>query len=243
MPADSWKDDRVTKKDARATLAKRRADVAAMFDGVAPRYDLMNDVMTGGVMRWWRHEALRAIDPRPGERILDLAAGTGTSSRPFERAGALVVSADLSLGMLQEGRRRAPDLHFVNADALHLPFADGAFDAVTISYGLRNVEDTLAALAEMRRVTRPGGRVVINEVSTPTWGPFRALYRRVIVPALPTMSDLLSSNPGAYDYLAESTLAWPDQRRLADLMVEAGWRHVEWKNLSGGMVALHRGIA
>lgn len=214
-----------------------------MFDRVAPRYDLVNDLLSLGQDRRWRAETVAAVGPRPGQRILDLAAGTGTSSRPFADAGALVVPADLSEGMLVVGKQRQPDLAFVNADALALPFADGAFDAVTISYGLRNVEDTLAALAEMRRVTRPGGRVVINEVSTPTWGPFRALYRRVIVPALPTMSDLLSSNPGAYDYLAESTLAWPDQRRLADLMVEAGWRHVEWKNLSGGMVALHRGIA
>jgi len=144
-------------RKGRATLAKRRADVAAMFDGVAARYDLVNDLLTGGLDRGWRRSVVAAVAPRPGQRILDLAAGTGTSSTPFAEAGALVVPADLSFGMLQVGKQRAPELAFVNADALALPFADGAFDAVTISFGLRNVEDTAAALAELRRVTRPGG--------------------------------------------------------------------------------------
>lgn len=231
------------KFDARATLAKRRSDVAAMFDGVAGRYDLMNDLMTGGLQRYWRARTVQAIDPRPGQSILDLAAGTGSSSRPLADAGALVVPADLSFRMLAEGRRRQPDLGFVNADALQLPFADDTFDAVTISYGLRNVEDTLTALAEMRRVTRPGGIVVIAEFSTPTLAAFRAVYRRWIVRALPALSGLFSSNPTAYEYLAESILAWPDQRRLAGLLAEAGWRDVEWQDLSGGIVALHRAVA
>lgn len=231
------------KFDARATLAKRRADVAAMFDGVARRYDLMNEVLSLGQVRWWRTEALRAVDPRPGQRILDLAAGTGTSSRAFADAGALVVPADLSLGMVTEGKRRQPDLGFVNADALQLPFADDTFDAVTISYGLRNVEDTAAALAEMHRVTAPGGTLVVAEFSTPTWAPFRWVYRRYLVRALPGVSGLLASNPSAYSYLAESILAWPDQRALARVISEAGWRDVEWKNLSGGIVALHRAVA
>jgi len=233
----------VQKFDARATLAKRRADVAAMFDGVADRYDLMNDVLSLGQQRAWRREVVRAVDPHPGQRVLDLAAGTGSSSRPFADAGALVVPTDLSLGMVTEGRRRQPDLGFVNADALQLPFADHTFDAVTISYGLRNVEDTEAALTEMRRVTVPGGTLVVLEFSTPTWAPFRAVYQRYLVRALPVLSGLLSSNPRAYDYLAESILAWPDQPALAALMTEAGWRDVEWKNLSGGIVALHRAVA
>lgn len=231
------------KFDARATLAKRRADVAAMFDGVAGRYDLMNDAMSLGQVYRWRAEALRAVGPRPGQRILDLAAGTGTSSRAFADAGALVIPADLSLGMVTEGKRRQPDLGFVNADALQLPFGDGAFDAVTISYGLRNVEDTVGALAEMRRVTAPGGRLVIAEFSTPTWAPFNEVYRRYLVRALPVMAGVLSSNPRAYDYLAESILAWPDQPALAALLEEAGWRDIAWKNLSGGIVALHRATA
>ena len=231
------------KFDARATLAKRRADVAAMFDGVAGRYDLMNDAMTGGLVRAWRAETLRAVDPRPGQRILDLAAGTGTSSRTFADAGALVVPADLSLGMVTEGKKRQPDLGFVNADALELPFADDTFDAVTISYGLRNIEDTLAALTEMRRVTAPGGVLVVAEFSTPTWGPFRTLYREYIPRVLPAIARVLSTNNPAYNYLAESINAWPDQATLAGLIREAGWHDVEWKNLSGGIVALHRAVA
>ena len=231
------------KFDARATLAKRRADVAAMFDGVAGRYDLMNDAMTGGLVRAWRAETLRAVDPRPGQRILDLAAGTGTSSRTFADAGALVVPADLSLGMVTEGKKRQPDLGFVNADALELPFADDTFDAVTISYGLRNIEDTLAALTEMRRVTAPGGVLVVAEFSTPTWGPFRTLYREYIPRVLPAIARVLSINNPAYNYLAESINAWPDQATLAGLIREAGWHDVEWKNLTGGIVALHRAVA
>lgn len=233
----------VSRTDARATLAKRRADVAAMFDHVAARYDLMNDAMTLGVHRHWRRALVDAVRPGPSDRILDLAAGTGSSSRPFADAGSLVVPTDLSFGMVREGRRLQPDLQFINADALELPFADDTFDAVTISYGLRNVENTHAALSEMLRVTRPGGRVVILEFSTPTWRPFRETYRRYLGTVIPALAGVISPNPQAYDYLAESIIAWPDQPTLATLMAEAGWRDVEWKNLSGGIVALHRGVA
>lgn len=233
----------MTKMDARATLAKRRADVAAMFDAVASRYDLMNDVMTAGHHRRWRREVVRAVDPKPGEKILDLAAGTGSSSRPFADAGALVVPTDLSFAMLVEGKKRHPDLGFVNADALALPFPDDAFDAVTVSYGMRNFEHTDEALREIRRVTRPGGRIVNLEFSTPTWAPFRTVYRQYLLRAIPTAASVASSNPSAYRYLAESILAWPDQRALAGLMSAAGWTRVEWKNLTGGIVALHRAVA
>ncbi len=214
-----------------------------MFDRVAPRYDLVNDILSLGQDRRWRSETVAAVAPRPGQRILDLAAGTGTSSRPFADAGAFVVPADLSGGMLTVGKQRQPDLAFVNADALALPFADGVFDAVTISFGLRNVEDVPTALAELRRVTRPGGRIVICEFSTPTWKPFRDTYRNYLLGALPKIAGVTASNPVAYEYLAESILAWPDQRALADLMCTAGWRGVGWKNLSGGVVALHRAHA
>lgn len=214
-----------------------------MFDGVAPRYDLVNDLASLGQDRHWRRETVAAVAPRPGQLILDLAAGTGTSSRPFADAGARVVPTDLSLGMLQVGKERQADLPFVNADALALPFADRTFDAVTISFGLRNVEDTPAALAELHRVTRPGGRIVICEFSTPTWAPFRSVYRNYLMAALPKIAGFASSNPSAYEYLAESILAWPAQRELADLLHQAGWRAVGWKNLSGGIVALHRGHA
>ena len=214
-----------------------------MFDRVAPRYDLVNDLLSVGQDRRWRAETVAAVAPRPGQRILDLAAGTGTSSRPFADAGAIVVPADLSEGMLTVGKARQPDLTFVNADALALPFANAAFDAVTISFGLRNVEDVPTALAELRRVTRPGGRIVICEFSTPTWKPFRHTYRNYLLRALPKIAGATASNPAAYDYLAESILAWPDQSTLAELMFAADWRGVGWKNLSGGVVALHRAHA
>jgi demethylmenaquinone methyltransferase/2-methoxy-6-polyprenyl-1,4-benzoquinol methylase len=174
---------------------------------------------------------------------LDLAAGTGTSSEPFAAAGATVVPTDLSIGMLQVGKQRRPSLSFVAADALQLPYADASFDAVTISFGLRNVENTATALREMLRVTRPGGALVICEFSTPTWPPFRTVYANYLVAAIPRLASVVSSNPSAYEYLAESIQAWPDQPTLAAAIGEAGWRSVEWCNLSGGIVALHRARA
>ena len=227
-------------QNQRATMDKRRGDVAAMFDGVAKRYDLFNSVLSLGQVHAWRRATVAAIAPRRGQRILDLAAGTGTSSAVLAEAGAYVVPSDISLGMLRQGRLQQPHLDFVAGDALALPFADDTFDAVTISYGLRNVERTLDALIEMRRVTKPGGRLVIAEFSTPTNGLFRHVYTNYLVAALPTIAKL-SSNPVAYGYLAESILAWPDQRGLASLMAEAGWTGVEWQDHAGGIVALHRG--
>lgn len=226
----------------RASLDKQTADVAGMFDRVARRYDLLNDVLTLGVVRQWRRAVVEAIDPRPSMRILDLAAGTGTSSQPLADAGAQVFPTDISIGMLTEGKSRYPRLNFVAGNALTLPYADDSFDAVTISYGLRNVQDTSAALAEMRRVTRPGGQVLICEFSTPVWEPFRVVYQKYLVHGLPVLARV-SSNPQAYDYLYESILGWPDQAGLADLMSQAGWHAVAWQNLSGGIVALHRGFA
>ncbi len=214
-----------------------------MFDHVAERYDTTNDILSLGQDRRWRRLVRRSVDPRPGQLVLDLAAGTGTSSRPFADAGATVVPTDLSLGMLAVGKRRQPDLSFVAGDALALPFADGAFDAVTISFGLRNVEHTGDALAELRRVTRPGGRLVICEFSSPTSALFRTVYRNYLLRALPPVARVVSSGPTAYEYLAESILAWPDQRTLAGLISEAGWSEVGWRDLSGGIVALHRAVA
>ena len=211
-----------------------------MFDRVAARYDLANDVLSLGQDRAWRRLTVEAVRPRAGQLILDLAAGTGTSSEPFAEAGAMVIPTDLSLGMLRVGRQRRPELSFVAADALRLPFADASFDAVTISFGLRNVEDPAASLREMRRVTRVGGTLVVCEFSTPTWRPFRTLYANYLVAAIPRIASLVSSNPVAYEYLAESIQAWPDQAALAAVIAAAGWRDVEWRNLSGGIVALHR---
>ncbi|MGD7704659.1 demethylmenaquinone methyltransferase [Microlunatus sp. Y2014] len=232
-----------TRRSYRATLAKRRADVAEMFDGVAARYDLTNGVMTGGLDRSWRRETVEAIEPTPGQLILDLAAGTGASSLPLRDAGATVVSADLSLGMLKVGRERHPELNFTAGDALRLPFGDATFDTVTISFGLRNVEDTVAALTELRRVTKPRGRIVICEFSRPTSTLIRTTYDKVVMPLLPKIAGISASNKAAYTYLSESIMAWPDQLGLATLMIEAGWNVVEWRNLSSGIVALHRARA
>lgn len=225
---------------ARAQLDKMPHEVAAMFDAVAGRYDLTNDVLSLGQDRRWRVRTVDAVDARPGELVLDLAAGTGTSSVPFADAGARVVPCDFSLGMLEAGKDRRPALPFVAGDALHLPFADESFDAVTISFGLRNVADTTAALAEMLRVTRPGGRIVVCEFSTPAWEPLRTVYSEYLVRALPAVARVVSSDPESYEYLADSIRAWPDQVALGRLMLRAGWRDVAYRNLSGGIVALHR---
>jgi demethylmenaquinone methyltransferase/2-methoxy-6-polyprenyl-1,4-benzoquinol methylase len=226
----------------RAHLDKRPDEVAAMFDTVAARYDLTNDVLSLGQDRLWRRAVVRALDVRPGERVLDLAAGTGTSSEPLVAAGADVVPADFSLGMLGVGKRRSPHLQLTAGDATRLPFADGSFDAVTISFGLRNVVDPDAGLREMLRVTRPGGRLVVCEFSHPVWTPFRTVYVNYLMRALPSIARRVSSNPDSYVYLAESIRDWPDQPRLAHRLQRAGWAGVAWRNLSGGIVALHRAV-
>ena len=224
---------------SRADLDKDPHDVAAMFDGVARRYDLTNTVLTAGQDRRWRARTRDALDPRPGERVLDLAAGTAVSTVSLARSGAWCVAADFSLGMLRAGRDRAVPM--VAADALALPFADGAFDAVTISFGLRNVADPDTALVEMARVTRPGGRLVVCEFSTPTWALYRTAYHDVVLGhALPAVARAVSSNPEAYLYLAESIRAWPAQPALAARIAAAGWTDVAWRDLAGGAVALHR---
>ncbi|QHO91509.1 demethylmenaquinone methyltransferase [Actinomyces sp. 432] len=225
---------------SRASLAKDPREVAGMFDAVARRYDLTNDVMSLWQVRMWRAVTRAAVAAGPGMRVLDLAAGTGTSAADYAAAGADVVACDLSAGMVAQGRLRHPEIEFVVGDATDLPFADATFDVVTISYGLRNVQDTAKALAEMTRVTRPGGRLVIAEFSTPVNTAFRRLYRFYLGTALPAAGKLLSSNADAYSYLGESILDWPDQEALAELIQRAGWRTVGYKNLSGGIVAIHR---
>jgi demethylmenaquinone methyltransferase/2-methoxy-6-polyprenyl-1,4-benzoquinol methylase len=209
-----------------------------MFDGVARRYDLTNTVLSGGQDRLWRAATRRALAPAAGERVLDLAAGTGVSTVELAKDGAWCLAADFSLGMLRNGLHR--HVPMAAADALHLPFADGVFDAVTISFGLRNLVDPSAGLAEMARVTRPGGRLVVCEFSTPTWAPFASVYHNYLMRALPEIATRVSSNPDAYVYLAESIRAWPDQAELARWIGGAGWTDVAWRNLTGGIVALHR---
>ncbi|HJQ02844.1 MAG TPA: demethylmenaquinone methyltransferase [Jatrophihabitans sp.] len=226
----------------RASLDKQPRDVAAMFDGVARRYDLTNTVLSFGQDRRWRRRTRDALSLRPGQRVLDVAAGTGVSTAELARSGASAIASDFSLGMLRAGVRRPGrvGLPFVAADALHLPFADASFDAVTISFGLRNVVDVSAALAEFARVTRPGGRLVICEFSRPVLPGFRQLYLNYLMRALPWIARKVSSNPAAYVYLAESIRGWPDQQQLARTVEAAGWSDVHWRNLTGGVVALHR---
>jgi demethylmenaquinone methyltransferase/2-methoxy-6-polyprenyl-1,4-benzoquinol methylase len=232
----------------RADLAKEPAEVAAMFDDVAPRYDLMNDLLSLGQDRSWRRTVAAVVKARAGERVLDLAAGTGTSSASFTAGGATCVACDFSLGMVGEGARRrggadVGGVRFVAGDALKLPFKDGVFDAVTISFGLRNVHDVDAALHELRRVTRRGGRLVVCEFSTPLWTPFRLAYDSYLGAVLPRVARAVSSNPASYLYLGESILAWPSQEELAAKITTAGWTKVGWRNVSGGIVALHRAVA
>ena len=221
----------------RASLDKQPAEVAAMFDQVAPRYDVTNTVLSFAQDRRWRALTADVLDLRPGERCLDLAAGTAVSTAELAHSGAEVVACDFSLGMLREGRDRGVPL--VAGDAMHLPFPDDAFEAVTISFGLRNVADTAAGLAEMARVTKPGGRLVVLEFSHPTWSPFRTVYTEYLMRALPAVAKSVSSAPDAYVYLAESIRAWPDQDALARTISASGWRAVRWRNLTGGIVALH----
>lgn len=225
---------------AKADLSKHPIDVAAMFDDVAERYDVTNDLLALGQTRIWRKAVLAAVAPAPGERVLDLAAGTGTSSLPFAQAGAFVVPCDFSLGMLAVGRKRLPELPFVAGDALHLPFADESFDAVTMSFGIRNVVDYQAGLVEMLRVVRPGGRLVICEFSHPVWLPFRTVYTEYLMKALPAVARAVASNPEAYEYLADSIRAWPRQQEFAAELQSAGWSSVQWRDLTGGIVAIHR---
>jgi demethylmenaquinone methyltransferase / 2-methoxy-6-polyprenyl-1,4-benzoquinol methylase len=225
---------------SRANMDKNPDEVAAMFDGVAKRYDLVNDLLSLGRTKAWRKATTAIINPHPGMKILDLAAGTGSSSAPLAAAGADVIPADFSEGMLAAGRKARPHLAFTKADALNLPFADGSFDCATISFGLRNTQDTARALAEMYRVVKPGGSLVVTEFSSPTFGPFRTIYTNYLMKALPAIARKSSSNPDAYIYLAESIRAWPNQGALAAEITAAGWVDVSWKNLTGGVVAVHK---
>nr|WP_257794355.1 demethylmenaquinone methyltransferase [Arthrobacter sp. zg-Y238] len=223
-------------------MEKRPDEVAAMFDDVAPKYDVVNDVLSLGQTRRWRRIVVDAVGAVPGQRVLDLAAGTGTSSEPYADAGIDVVACDFSLGMLKVGKRRRPDIDFVAGDATNLPFEDNSFDASTISFGLRNVNEPKKALAEMLRVTKPGGRLVIAEFSSPVVPVWRTMYTEYLMRALPSIARKVASNPDAYVYLAESIRAWPNQDGLAAWIAETGWQDVAYRNLTGGIVAVHRAV-
>jgi demethylmenaquinone methyltransferase / 2-methoxy-6-polyprenyl-1,4-benzoquinol methylase len=226
---------------SRATLDKQPREVAAMFDGVARRYDITNTVLSLGLDRRWRKRTRQCLELEPGQRVLDLAAGTGVSTAQLQRSGADAVACDFSLGMLRAGRanRSRRCVRFVAGDGTRLPFADEAFDAVTISFGLRNISDVPTALDEMARVVRPGGRLVVCEFSRPVWRPFRFVYMNYLMRLLPWIATRVSSNPDAYVYLAESIRAWPAQEDLARTIAAAGWSDVRYRNLTFGVVALH----
>ncbi|OOB91539.1 bifunctional demethylmenaquinone methyltransferase/2-methoxy-6-polyprenyl-1,4-benzoquinol methylase UbiE [Rathayibacter sp. VKM Ac-2630] len=229
----------------KADLTKRPDEVAAMFDTVAPAYDLTNTVLSAGNDHLWRIATTRAVNPAPGERILDVAAGTGTSSASLARSGAHVVAADFSPGMIAVGRTRQAGndrIEFVQADAMDLPFEDESFDAVTVSFGLRNVAEPRTALAEFFRVVKPGGRVVICEFSTPPQKLLAAAYDLYLAKVMPAIVGLASSNDPAYDYLGDSIRAWPEQKVVASWLRAAGFERVAYKDLTFGIVALHRGI-
>ena len=226
---------------SRADMQKDPEEVAGMFDATAKRYDLLNSLLSGGNDRLWRIHMQRAVRPKPGERILDVAAGTGASAAPMAKAGALVTALDISEGMLEEGRKRHPDIEFVHGSAEQLPFDDDAFDAVTISFGLRNVQQPRAALSEFYRVLKPSGRLLICEFSQPPVGVVRKSYELYLRTVLPGMARAASSNPEAYRYLVESIASWPDQQTLSQWIRTAGFTRVAHRNLTLGVVALHRG--
>lgn len=225
----------------KATLDKAPREVAAMFDGVARRYDLTNTVLSAGLDRRWRTRTRQCLELGRGDLVLDLAAGTGVSSAEMQRSGATAIACDFSLGMLRAGRavRSRRDVAFVAGDGMHLPFADGAFDAACISFGLRNVAEPERALREMARVVRPGGRLVVCEFSRPTFAPFRFVYLNYLMRVLPWIARRVASNSEAYVYLAESIRAWPPQDELGRMIASCGWRDVRYRNLTGGIVALH----
>jgi len=211
-----------------------------MFTVVAPRYDVMNHLASVGQDRRWRVALVDALAPQPGELILDLAAGTGASSAPIARSGATVIATDLTESMVRVGAARHARPVFVVGDALRLPYRDEAFDAATISFGLRNVQDPARVLSEVRRVVRPGGSLVICEFSTPTSAPTRLVHRQWLDHAIPLLSKIAASDTLAYSYLCDSIRAWPDQADLAAMLEAGDWVDIQWRNLTGGIVALHR---
>ncbi|WP_423919025.1 bifunctional demethylmenaquinone methyltransferase/2-methoxy-6-polyprenyl-1,4-benzoquinol methylase UbiE [Frigoribacterium sp. 2-23] len=225
----------------KADMNKQPSEVASMFDGVARHYDRTNDVLSAGNAVLWRIATVKAIGAASGEKVLDIAAGTGTSSVAIAKHGAEVIALDFSSGMVEVGRERHPEIEFVEGDAEKLPFDDDTFDAVTISFGLRNVNRPKQALAEMYRVLKPGGRVVICEFSTPPLPPIRAAYRTYLKYGMPLVARLTSSNSPAYSYLAESIEQWPEQQVLSQWLRGAGFTRVAYRNLTTGIVALHRG--
>jgi demethylmenaquinone methyltransferase / 2-methoxy-6-polyprenyl-1,4-benzoquinol methylase len=233
--------------DRPAPAAQRTAQgVQRMFDRVAPRYDLANTMFSLGQDKGWRQAAARATGLAGGEVAVDVACGTGALTRELQSLapGAVVVGMDFSQGMLVRAQPAGGErLRLAAGDAVALPLADASVDVVTIAFGLRNLPEPGQGLLELRRVLRPGGRLVVCEFSHPVVPGFREVYRRYLTRLIPVAARRLTSDPEAYQYLARSIGAWPDQPGLARWLQEAGFGQVAWRNLSGGIVALHRGVA
>ena len=225
----------------RANLNKDPDDVSKMFDDVANRYDFLNALLSLGRTKAWRRAVTSIIAPKPGMKILDIAAGTGSSSRPLVDKGAEVTALDFSQGMIEQGRKQNKNIKFVQGDALKLPFEDNSFEVTTISFGLRNTSSTEIALKEALRVTKDGGRIVVAEFSHPVNPIFKKIYLNYLMKALPVIVKKISKNPDAYVYLADSIRAWPDQAELASIMRDSGFKSVAWQDLTFGIVAVHIG--
>jgi len=226
----------------------KSATVRRVFDSVAERYDVMNDLMSLGLHRVWKQFALAVARPRPGERVLDVATGSGDLAVALKRRtepGGEVWISDINHRMLERGRDRLLDAGFalpaVQCDAEHLPFQSGTFDCVTVGFGLRNMTNKDGALAEMTRVLKPGGRLVVLEFSK-VWKPLERAYDWYSFKVLPWLGDKVVGDAGAYRYLAESIRQHPDQATLAGMMRAAGLSQVEVFNLAAGVVAIHRGV-
>ena len=224
--------------------------VRGVFDSVAPRYDLMNDLMSGGLHRLWKEFALSLTQLRPGQRALDVAGGTGDLAEGMARQvgiRGLVVLTDIYAAMLAQGRNRLIDrgitapINYALADAQRLPFADASFDCVTIGFGLRNVTDKTAALTAMRRVLRPGGQLIVLEFSHPVAGGLKALYDTYSFRVLPWLGRVVANDAASYQYLAESIRRHPDQETLLGMLRDAQLEDCRYHNLAGGIVAVHRG--
>lgn len=230
------------------TPGEKTRAVGEVFARVAQRYDLMNDLMSGGMHRLWKDDFVRRLRPRPGEQILDLAGGTGDIAFRIARAGAQVTVADINPHMLAVGRERAAkrglgDLAFVEANAEAMPFDDGAFDAATIAFGIRNVTDIPAALADIRRVLKWGGRFFCLEFSTCEWPGFARLYDAYSLHVVPRIGAAVASDADSYRYLVESIRRFPDMARFAQMIKDAGFSQVKAVPILGGAVAIHSGWA
>ncbi len=235
----------------KVTPTEKAARVRGVFDSVAGNYDLMNDLMSGGLHRLWKRFALLQTGLRPGQRALDVASGTGDIGAGLARQvgkDGLAVLTDINGEMLSRGRDRlidrgiAANVAFVLANAEALPFPDRSFDCVTIGFGLRNVTDTPAALASMRRVLTPGGRLLVLEFSKPTLDFLKPAYDAYSFSILPRLGGIVAGDAASYRYLAESIRMHPDQATLADRMRSAGFDEARWNTLAGGIVALHVGV-